>query len=276
MAKREKPGGMMIFSPSFLQNHKQVFTLRHRIANALERKEFSLYFQPIVDLKSGDWIGAEALLRWCPSGEEIRPAGEFLPLLMDHGILYHLEEWVITRVVEILDHWKKQGVAIQLSFNLGAPFRTETLLLKTLSDLPSALRSQIVVELTENILMSSPLQGYRLVEEITSLGASTALDDFGTGYSSLQRLRDLPIHYLKIDRMFIRNLPHETDMAIIQAILAMGKNLGKTIIAEGIENPNQWHHLMQRGCTLGQGFLFSPPLPLEEFLTKLQERKNDR
>jgi diguanylate cyclase (GGDEF)-like protein len=277
IAKREKKsGGIQIFSPHLVENHREEFTLRQRMARALEEKEFSLYLQPIVDLKSGEWIGAEALLRWCPMGNEVRSAGEFLPLLMDQGLLPHLEEWVITQVVESLNRWQREGISLQLSFNLSAPFKTEALILKVLSELPPSLRSQVVVEFTENMLMSNPLQGYRLVEEITALGVLTALDDFGTGYSSLHRLKDLPIHFLKIDRLFIRNLPYETDLAIIQAILALGKNLGKTIIAEGIEKPSQWHHLKERGCALGQGFLFSPPLPQEEFLAKLKEKKKEK
>jgi EAL domain-containing protein (putative c-di-GMP-specific phosphodiesterase class I) len=238
--------------------------------HALARNELVLHYQPKVDITTGRIVGAEALMRWVRSGEMIAP-GDFIGAAEDTGLIVPITEWAISQVTWQIGDWRRQGleplpIAINISSshfqrgNLAAPVR-ESLARNGIA--PHLLE----VELTETVLMRDLDVALPLLEELKALGVSISIDDFGTGYSSLAYLRRLPIDTIKIDRSFVLELEVSSDSAtIVAAIIAMARALKLRTIAEGVETRGQMLALSAHGCNLMQGFLFSRPLPADEFL----------
>jgi len=238
--------------------------------HALARNELVLHYQPKVDITTGRIVGAEALMRWVRSGEMI-PPGDFIGAAEDTGLIVPITEWAIGQVTWQISDWRRQGldplpIAINISSshfqrgNLAAPVR-ESLARNAIA--PHLLE----VELTETVLMRDLDVALPLLEELKALGVSISIDDFGTGYSSLAYLRRLPIDTIKIDRSFVLELEVSSDSAtIVAAIIAMARALKLRTIAEGVETRGQMLALSAHGCNLMQGFLFSHPLPPDEFL----------
>jgi predicted signal transduction protein with EAL and GGDEF domain len=237
--------------------------------HALERAELVLHYQPKIDIHTGRIFGAEALMRWVRNGEIIAPI-EFIGTAEETGLIVPITEWAIAQVCWQISEWRRQGlapvpIALNISSshfqrgNVAAPVR-EALERNGVS--PQLLE----VELTETVLMRDLDVALPLLEEIKRLGVSISIDDFGTGYSSLAYLRRLPIDTIKIDRSFVMELEVNPDSAaIVAAIIAMANALKLRTIAEGVETRGQMLALSAHGCNLMQGFLFSRPLPPEEF-----------
>ncbi|RIX44144.1 MAG: EAL domain-containing protein [Rhodocyclales bacterium GT-UBC] len=240
------------------------------LRRAIEQREFEVWFQPQINLKSRRVTGAEALVRWRSPEHGLVPPCEFIPLAERTGLILPLGEQVLAGVCASARRWRDAGLVFgRLAVNVATPQLERgnfvALLQKSLKEheLPADC---LEIEITESVIMANSETVRDVLLKIQSIGITTAIDDFGTGYSSLSYLKELPIDSLKIDRAFIRDLPGNThDTAITRAIIAMAHSLGFKVIAEGIENAEQQAWLDIEGCDEAQGYLISRPMPAEEF-----------
>ncbi|WP_163032104.1 bifunctional diguanylate cyclase/phosphodiesterase [Pseudomonas asturiensis] len=247
--------------------------LEQELRRALERNELSLSFQPKTSLLTNTLVGAEALIRWNhPTFGEVPPE-HFIPLAEENGMILQIGDWVIEQACRQMHHWRKTHKPFgPLSVNLaGAQLRQPDLVERIehlLSDHglePGSLQ----LEITENFIMSQTQEALAVLHKLKKLGVQLAIDDFGTGYSSLSYLKRLPLDILKIDQSFVRGLPEDThDAAIVRAIIALGRSMQLTVIAEGVENSEQQQFLAAEGCEQMQGYIVSLPLPPEEFCAR--------
>ncbi|NKF49712.1 EAL domain-containing protein [Shewanella sp. WXL01] len=237
--------------------------------DALKNNEFLLYFQPKLDLQTGDVVSCEALIRWKKDGKLVSPVS-FIPVAEETGIIIPIGRWVIEQSCKIIREWQKQyNFALPISVNVASQQFADASLIPDIKQL--ALRHQVSpelleIEITETSLMNNIDEAIVKLEQLKNAGFGIAVDDFGTGYSSLSYLRHLPITTMKIDRAFVNDLPD--DNAIASTILMLGKQLNLDIVAEGIETQEQLDWLKEHDCPIGQGFFYSQPLPLEEFELK--------
>ncbi|NMG21902.1 EAL domain-containing response regulator [Brasilonema bromeliae] len=243
------------------------------LRRAIEREEFEqflVYYQPIVDIHSGQIIGAESLLRWQhPELGMVTPT-ELIPLAESTGLILPISDWVLNKVCKQIKNWHNQGftdlrVAVNVSGNqLKQPNFSQKIIHLLLAN--NLVPDSLVLELTENIIMPDINQAISTMNEIHSFGVKIAIDDFGAGYSSLIYLKQLPIHTLKIDRYFIQCIANDSQKAVITtALIQMAHNLNLHIVAEGVETEQELAFLRQHKCDAIQGFFFSHPLPAREF-----------
>jgi diguanylate cyclase (GGDEF)-like protein/PAS domain S-box-containing protein len=254
-------------------------SLESALRRAISGDELRLYFQPKVDARTRRMVGAEVLLRWGRPDWGLVSPGDFVPLAEESGLIAPLSEWVLDQALAALARWQAAGVPLSpLSINLcAAQFRSERLA----ADVGAALShhgvagENLEIEVTESVLMHDVELATRLLAELSALGVRAAIDDFGTGYSSLAYLKNFRIDTLKIDRSFVAGLGSDAgDAAIVGAIVAMARNLNIGVIAEGVEEPRQARVLLERGCPVMQGYLFSAPLDEEAFVKVLRAGAN--
>jgi len=236
----------------------------------LERQEFLLHYQPVVNLDTGLITGAEALLRWRhPAWGMVHPE-KFVPIAEDCGLIVPIGRWVLREACTQAQRWREEGLPpISMAVNLSTVEFGQEDLLKAVRDVlkDTDLDPQLLqLELTEGVLMRDPGPGATMLTELKRLGVQLALDDFGTGYSSLSYLKQFPIDTLKIDQSFVRDIASPKEEGIIvSAVIAMGNSLKKRVIAEGVETPSQLEFLTDRNCEEGQGYLFSRPVGADAF-----------
>jgi PAS domain S-box-containing protein len=237
--------------------------LKHALAN----EEFFLCYQTQIDLRTGRIVGLEALLRWEHPQKGIISPGEFIPVLENTGMIAAVDEWVIHRVCKQLGSWQAKGMFMKTSVNLSAQELNDE---GTIEVVKAALEANGVrvesleVEITESGLMTNVDRASRILQTLSSWGVRVALDDFGKGYSSLSYLQKLPVNIIKIDKGFVDGLPKDKDsVTLVQTIIVMAHNLGKEVLAEGVEREEQRQKLCELGCDYGQGFLWSRPQPAE-------------
>jgi diguanylate cyclase (GGDEF)-like protein/PAS domain S-box-containing protein len=245
-------------------------TLELELRRAIERDELSLHYQPKLCLHSGQLVGAEALIRWNhPVFGEI-PPDRFIPLAEDNGMILQLGDWVLQEACRQMREWQDSHAPFgPLSVNLSGSQLRQTQLVEriagTLSDFGLAATS-LQLEITESFIMTQAEEALLILHELKKLGLQLAIDDFGTGYSSLSYLKRLPLDILKIDKSFVRGLPGDPDdAAITRAIIALGRSLQMTVIAEGVETKAQELFLTSEGCEQIQGYVISRPLSAESF-----------
>jgi EAL domain-containing protein (putative c-di-GMP-specific phosphodiesterase class I) len=250
--------------------------LERDLAQALARQEFSVLYQPIINLADESIHGMEALLRWHhPELGEVTPA-EFIPLAESTGMIHSLGGWVIEEAVSRLGSWLGHDPGLLLAINLS-PRQLESR--EFLRNFTHALgrhgvpHRNLMLELTETYLIQNVKRNARALDRFTDMGFSIAIDDFGSGYSSLKYLQHLPVTHLKIDRSFISESVHDArSLTLLEAIIQIADKLELTVIAEGVETPGQAETLRRAGCRLAQGFLFSNPLAAAD-LTALIGRR---
>ena len=239
-----------------------------RLRHAVDREQWTLHYQPVVDLRKGSVIGVEALIRWLGPGGAIISPGEFIPLAEELGLIEPIGEWVIHEVAAQQSRWKTEGLDISVGFNLSPrQFRTSHLADKILKALSEANVDPhtIVLEVTESTAMADPDRTQTILASLHGSGLEVAMDDFGTGYSSLSLLRYMPVDVLKIDQSFIRDVDQDLVLAgMVRAMIQLAQSLDMTSLAEGIETPEELAFLRANGCQLGQGFLMARPLPASE------------
>jgi diguanylate cyclase (GGDEF)-like protein len=243
-------------------------SIEQGLRRALEREELVLHYQPQVALTSGALTGAEALLRWQHPQQGLIAPGRFISIAEDSGIIEPLGRWVLLNACREAAGWLKAGgPLLRLSVNVSARQLTCDHFEETVREAIQETAfpaHQLEIEITESTLQVIE-HSLHLLEALKALGVQIAIDDFGTGYSSLSLLKYLPIDRLKIDRSFVRDIPTDpNDVAIVEAIGALSRTLMLSITAEGVENEAQLETLRRLGCGDGQGYLFSPPLPLGE------------
>ncbi|HAF45670.1 MAG TPA: GGDEF-domain containing protein [Gallionellaceae bacterium] len=244
--------------------------LESELRRALEDREFQLYYQVQVD-GQGRPLGVEALLRWQHPKRGMVSPGEFIPLAEETGLIVPIGLWVLERACEQLSSWQQNGPMrdLVLAVNVSArQFRQSDFVTRVARALQEsgAKPSHLKLELTESVVLENIEETIAKMRELKLLGVSFSMDDFGTGYSSLQYLKQLPLDQIKIDQSFVRDITSDTnDAAIVQTIIAMSVALGLNVIAEGVETEAQREFLDKHGCHAFQGYLFSMPLPLEQF-----------
>lgn len=244
--------------------------LEHELRRAVERNEMSLCFQPKLSLKTQKLVGAEALIRWShPTFGEVPPE-HFIHLAEENGTILQLGDWVLEQACRQMQAWKQHYQPFgPLSINLAGAQLRHPHLARRIEQLLKHYQlkaGDLQLEITENFIMSQAEEALAVLYQLKKLGVQLAIDDFGTGYSSLSYLKRLPLDILKIDKSFIRGLPDDPhDAAIARAIIALGRSMQLTIIAEGVENQAQQRFLAAEGCEQIQGYIVSLPLPPDEF-----------
>ncbi len=243
--------------------------MESNLRRAIDRKELILHYQPQADIHTGEMTGAEVLIRWQHPERGMVSPGQFIPIAEETGLIVRIGRWVMNKAVAQNKAWQDQGLPImKLAVNLAAqqfhPALTDEVAAILLEH--DLSHEYLELEITESMVMHNPDQVVEMLKYMEKMGIKTSLDDFGTGYSSLSYLKRFPIYKLKVDQSFVRGLPaDEDDAAITRAIIGMGKSLGLRVIAEGVETREQLEFLRAEGCDEIQGYLFSKPLPADEF-----------
>jgi len=266
MAKDSGRGCFRYFTKEMQQSATERFNLLNDLRTAVSKQQFELYYQPIIESATGKIIKAEALIRWHhPERGMVSPA-EFIPLAEDSGLIIEIGDWVFHQAIEQIKTCQKYSEGFQISINKSPiQFRERSDWMSVIEQAGVA-GSNIVIEITEGVLMENREQVEKQLLEFRDAGIQVAIDDFGTGYSSLSYLNKFDIDYLKIDQSFTRNLTsNSSEMALSEAIIVMAHKLGLKVIAEGVETAQQRDLLVEAGCDYLQGYLFSKPLPAEQF-----------
>lgn len=269
----------------FRRNMQEAASARLRLENdlrlALARGEFELYFQPQVDARNGQIIGAETLLRWMHPQQGAQSPALFIDVLEESGLIVEVGDWVLTEAchvcAELLQAKLIDADNFSLCVNISPrQFRQPGFVERVESSLRTSQlgNSMLTLEITEGIVIQNVDDTVSKMQQLKKLGLSFAMDDFGTGYSSLTYLKRLPVDVLKIDQSFVRDATDDpNDAEIIRAIVAMAVSLGLEVIAEGVEHEDQLALIVQQGCHLYQGYLYSKPLPLPDFRALLEHAR---
>lgn len=255
-----------LYAPDMNSQTLDHLVLANDLYRALNRSEFLLHYQPQVNLKTGQIVAMEALVRWQHPIRGLVPPGQFIPLAEETGQIKAIGEWVLQTACTQNRAWQEAGLPpIRMAVNLSARQFQQKNLVKLIDRVLSetGLEAQYLeVEITESIAMQDVKVTISILEELRVMGVYISLDDFGTGYSSLATLKKFPLHTLKIDREFVKDLTTDAkDAALIRAIVALGHGLDLAVIAEGVETAEQQEFLRLVGCDAMQGYFFSKPLP---------------
>ena len=278
-AKAQGRNKYQFYSVEMNESSHQRLRLESQLRKALQRDEFSLLYQPKIDMLTGRIIGAEALLRWHNKELGIVSPAEFIPLAEDTGLIIPIGEWVLRTACRQIREWHDQGLPlVRIAVNLSArQFRQGNLaaMIGLILDHEGLTPDCLPLEITESLLMDDVEESSRALNELKAMGLEIYLDDFGTGYSSLSYLKKFPIDGLKIDRSFVMDIPEDADdMALAEAIVAMSHALRLNVVAEGIETKKQLVFLKELGCEEAQGYFFSKPVSAEEFKALLASSPN--
>ncbi len=268
-AKRRGGNHAISFDPSMGATVRGNFDMEAALHHALERGEILLYYQPILEVRTGRINGVEALMRWRRDGRVLHPA-EFVPLAEESGLIFRMDEWVIFEALQQVRRWQLEGIGLtSISVNINVRHLGQESLTRTVSRALEATRldpSTLTLELTESEVMQDVERSLEALNALRGMGVRLALDDFGTGYSSLGYLTQLPVDCLKIDRSFIHDMQElPQQLMVVRGIVALSSALGLPTVAEGVESNEDLRALRRIGCHLVQGYLFTEPLTADEF-----------
>ncbi len=274
LVRSEATSGFRFFTPRLTRLAQGRYRFEAELRDAVENREFKAVFQPKIDFATGRILGAEALARWRrPNGKLISPAA-FIPVAEETGLIDEIGQQILEAACDAARRWQLDGHDVTVAVNVSpSQFHRRDLTDRVMNALrKSGLHpSRLELEITESIAVADPARVAEFISPLRAMGAKLAIDDFGTGHSNLSTLTQLPFDVFKIDRQFVSAL--ETDRqapAIVEMILAMAETLGLQTVAEGVETTKQAEFLRRRGCTMAQGFLYSPGLPDGAFLDLLR------
>lgn len=265
-AKQSGRNGYLFFDPEQRRRTEERVMAIGRVQEALDRSEFVLFYQPIVDMRSGRVLGLEALLRWeHPQKGMIAPL-QFLPLITNTGLSARVGDWVVGQALDHLAQWRRGGLDITVSVNISARHLQEPDFVQRLSELlarhDEPLASHLKLEIVESEAHADLAASSALLARCRALGVRSGLDDFGTGHSTLTHLQRLPVDSLKIDRSFVNHMLDDTqDRALVEGVIGLARTFGCSVVAEGVETPAQARMLLDLGCDLGQGTGIGAPMP---------------
>lgn len=278
--KNSGRNGFSVYQPSMSPIGRSQVQLKNELWRAIHNNELRLFYQPKLNVTSGEIIGYEALVRWQHPERGLKTPDKFLPIAEQTGMILLLGEWVLNEACRQLAIWHQQGADhLSISVNLSAQqFEQKSLIYlvtRTLEEYCLA-PDKLILEITETTAMRYPQESIKILEELKAIGVQVAIDDFGTGYSSLLYLQNMPATELKIDRAFINSIGHkDTDPRLLSMIIELAKNMNLNIVAEGVESEEQQTYLVNLGCDVHQGYYFSRPVPPSEITvstTKYQAR----
>jgi EAL domain-containing protein (putative c-di-GMP-specific phosphodiesterase class I) len=275
-AKKAGRNSLRFFDPQMQSVVNARAALEKELRNAIVNHEFQLYYQIQVDSLHQS-LGAEALIRWMHPERGLVPPSEFIPLAEETGLILLIGQWVLDTACAQLKAWQQDALTqnLILSINVSAKqFRQANFvdIVKDAVQRHAINPIYLKLELTESLLLENIEDTIATMNALNEIGVRFSLDDFGTGYSSLQYLKQLPLNQLKIDQSFVRDLATDSsDKAIVRTIIAMAASLDLGIIAEGVETEVQQQLLLGKGCTHYQGYLFSKPVPIEQFEVLLKQ-----
>ncbi len=270
-AKQSGKNCFHIYDPALDQRAREQNDLLKNISLGLEQKQFELYYQPKIDLRTQKLMGVEALIRWHHPVRGLLPPGEFLRHVENTEVDIQLGEWVIASALAQLNQWRNAGLDIEVSVNISG-YHLESArflerLQQQLAKYPEIPSGRFQVEVLETVALNDIGIVQGIIESCRKLGVEFALDDFGTGYSSLSYLSRLPVDVLKIDQSFVRAmLEDKGGLAIVQGIIALASAFNRKTVAEGVETLEQYHALLEMGCELGQGYVIARPMPAAEIM----------
>jgi predicted signal transduction protein with EAL and GGDEF domain len=268
-AKSKGRGLLRFFSPEMSSRAKERLSMEADLRAAMTNGEFSLHYQPQVDLHTGALVGVEALVRWRHSARGNVPPNDFIPLAEECGLIVELGDWVLQAACNQIRAWSDAGLApAQTAVNISAvQLGRGNLLASVKSAVARAgiAPESLELEITESFVMAERELSFKTLADLRAFGVRLSIDDFGTGYSSLAYLQQLAVHKLKIDMSFVRAMMRNSgDAAIVKAVIALGRSLGLEVIAEGVEEQAQALYLRELQCDVMQGYLVSKPLPAAE------------
>jgi diguanylate cyclase (GGDEF)-like protein len=279
-AKSDPSRRHALFEPSMSDQTIERIDLETDLRQGIERGELRLHYQPLIDLATDRIVGFEALVRWQHPLRGLMPPVAFIPLAEETGLILPLGRWVLETACRQARTWRDarpNGPPMFMSVNLSARQFAQADLVDQVGAILSETGLEaggLELEITESVLMDQSEAGIRTLRRLRELGVRLVLDDFGTGYSSLSYLKHLPLDTIKIDRTFVAGLAGDTDRSIIEAVVALARGLHIGVVAEGIETEAQFEILRQIGCDVGQGYLFSRPLPANEAGRLLGSRRS--
>ncbi len=278
-AKKRKGNTVQFHSHEFTAQNRAKLIVSSHLHTALDLNEFSVYYQPQLDIPSNTICGSEALLRWKNPQLGSIPPVVFIPLLEDRGLINRVGEWVLSQACHMQAQWQNDYDSLNTTVSVNVSSlqlhdRHFLNKLKRILDSSGLPPERLVLEITETVLLDEYVTKCNLLQEISALGVNIAIDDFGTGYGSFLYLKKHPIDHIKIDRSFINNLFNcEENKAITNSIIDLSHKLGKTVIAEGVDKQEELDFLMMRGCDIYQGFLSSQAIPSSDFAVKFLQTK---
>ena len=268
-----------------LKETVDVQRMEQMLPEALEKREFQVYYQPKVDIRTGQIVGTEALARWIRNGEVIQPF-RFIPIMERNGFIIHLDLYILKRVCEAINEWIEKGYKlVPISVNISRndisgvghdPRMLSERIIRIIKEYDIDPK-YIIIEVTETTEASEQKDLYDFIRNMSEAGIATSIDDFGTGCSTLSVLRDFPVNEIKIDRSFINHEAFSTqDQIIIKSIIQMARQLNLNVITEGVETEEQARFLLELGCNHAQGYLYDKPLEQSAFESRLSVGGYDR
>lgn len=280
-AKEQGKNNYQFYKQSMNSAAFERLTLENSIRKALIREEFILNYQPRMDVRTGDIVGTEALIRWNNPKKGLMLPSEFIPLAEETGIILPIGEWVLKTACDQNKVWQDTcslKTPVSVSINLsGHQFNQDSFfnMVEKVLDVSCLEPEYLELEITESVIMKNAKKTITMLERLKRMGLTISMDDFGTGYSSFSYLKRFPLDIIKIDRSFIRDITNNPeDAAIVRAILAMAHNLKLKVVAEGVETEEQLKFLREQGCDEIQGYLLSVPLSAEEVPEFFKGRKS--
>ena len=277
-AKALGRGQYLIFNSAMLNDADRLLEIETDLHRALKQKEFMVYYQPIIDLKTGSISGVEALVRWLHPKRGLIPPGEFLPIAEEIGLMWLIGQSVMEQAFHQLFEWHKAGFSsLMLYVNLSAQELNQPSLIQNIDRLLAETQlpqSSIKLEITESSMIQNLETAMLVLNQLRERGIQLSIDDFGTGYSSLGQLQSLPVNTLKIDRSFTQRLDGTSEnLGLVPLILGIANVMNMEVVAEGIETVQQLSQLRELSCRFGQGFLFSKPLNVQDITVLISAEK---
>jgi diguanylate cyclase (GGDEF)-like protein/PAS domain S-box-containing protein len=275
-AKANGRNTYQFFTPEINSNTQRVFTLEQRLRQSMNENNFELFYQPIIDTRTRQVSGVEALIRWRQSNSEVIMPSDFIMAAEASGLINQLGQWVIQEACRQHHAWRSQGLPpLRIAVNVSPiQFRARDFSSNVAAAVDASKIDPVYLELevTEGTVMKQVEEAAKTLAGLKQLGLRISLDDFGTGYSSLSYLSQFPIDKLKVDQSFIRHIDTDSrSLAIAETVIALGKKLSVEVVAEGIESEEALDLLRDRECDLGQGYLISPPITASQFVNWYQQ-----